>query len=49
MGVFGGPHQGGFNAAMCDGSVRSVGFDVDPMVHFLLAAKADRQTVQPPD
>jgi hypothetical protein len=34
---------------MCDGSVRSVGFDVDPMVHFLLAAKADRQTVQPPD
>ena len=48
-GVFGGPHQGGFNAAMCDGSVRTVGFDVDPMVHFLLAAKADRQTVQPPD
>lgn len=48
-GVFGSPHQGGFNAAMCDGSVRSVGFDVDPMVHFLLAAKADRQTVQPPD
>jgi prepilin-type processing-associated H-X9-DG protein len=48
-GVFGSPHQGGFNAAMCDGSVRSVGFEVDPMVHFLLAAKADRQTVQPPD
>ena len=49
VGVFGGPHSGGFNAAMCDGSVRSIGFDVDAMVHFLLAARADRQTVQPPD
>lgn len=48
-GVFGGPHLGVFNAAMCDGSVRSVGFDVDSMVHFLLAARADRQTIQPPE
>ncbi len=44
-GVFGSAHTGLFNAAMCDGSVRSVGFDIDARIHFLLAAKADRQVV----
>ena len=42
-GVFGSAHPGVFNAAMCDGSVRSVSFDIDARIHFLLAAKADRQ------
>jgi prepilin-type processing-associated H-X9-DG protein len=46
-GVFGGPHPGGFNAAMCDGSVRNVAFDIDARVHFLLSARADRQPVPP--
>ena len=44
-GVFGSAHTGVFNAAMCDGSVRSVSFDIDARIHFLLAAKADRQVV----
>ena len=44
-GVFGSAHPGVFNAAMCDGSVRSVSFDIDARIHFLLAAKADRQVV----
>ena len=49
QGAFGGPHQGGFNAAFCDGSVRTIGFDVTPLVHFLLSAREDRQPVQPPN
>ena len=48
-GVFGGPHPVSYNAAMCDGSVRQVAFDIDAAVHFLLAAKADRQVFQLPD
>ena len=47
-GAFGGPHQGTFMAAMCDGSVRGVGFDIDAAVHFLLSCRADRQAVQVP-
>ena len=46
-GVFGGPHPGGFNAAMCDGSVRNVAYDIDARVHFFLSARADRQPVPP--
>lgn len=48
-GAFGGPHPGVFMAAMCDGSVRSFAFEIDPAVHFLLACRADRQAVQAPD
>lgn len=48
-GAFGGPHVGVFMAAMCDGSVRSFVFEIDPAVHFLLACRNDRQVVQPPD
>ena len=48
-GVFGGPHPVSYNAAMCDGSVRQLSYEIDPAVHFLLAAKADRQVFQVPD
>jgi len=48
-GAFGGPHPGMFMVAMCDGSVRSFAFEIDPAVHFLLACRADRQAVQAPD
>lgn len=30
---FGGPHPGGFNMAMCDGSVTFVQRDIDPQIH----------------
>lgn len=30
--AFGGPHPAGFVAAICDGSVRTIGFDVDPEI-----------------
>ena len=45
--AFGGPHTGIFNAAMCDGSVRSISFDISARIHFLLACRADRQPVSP--
>jgi len=49
QGAFGGPHLGLFVAAFCDGSVRSIDFDIDAQAHFLLAAREDRQAVRPPD
>ena len=48
-GVFGGPHVGAFNMAFCDGSVRGISLVIDASVHFLMAAKADRQPVSLPD
>ena len=48
-GSFGGPHPGVFLAAMCDGSVRTLNFDIAAAVHFLLACRSDRQAVQIPD
>lgn len=47
-GAFGGPHSGVFNAAFCDGSVRSIDFSIDAQTHFLLSAREDRQAVTPP-
>lgn len=48
-GTFGGPHPGVFNAVMCDGSVRSIGYEIDAATHFLLSAREDRQTVRVPE
>ena len=48
QGAFGGPHGGSFNAAFCDGSVRSIDFSIDAQTHFLLSARADRQAVAAP-
>ncbi|MFM8984520.1 MAG: DUF1559 domain-containing protein [Planctomycetia bacterium] len=48
-GAFGGPHPGVFLAAMCDGSVRTLNFDIAATIHFLLACRSDRQAVQVPD
>jgi prepilin-type processing-associated H-X9-DG protein len=48
QGAFGGPHPGNFNAAFCDGSVRSINFSIDAQTHFLLSAREDRQAVQAP-
>ena len=45
---FGSPHVGGFNACMCDISVRPISYSIDPTVHRYLGNKADGQAVQPP-
>jgi prepilin-type N-terminal cleavage/methylation domain-containing protein/prepilin-type processing-associated H-X9-DG protein len=46
---FGSAHTNGFNACMCDGSVRTISYTIDPMTHRYLGNKADAQPVQPPE
>ena len=40
---FGGPHPGGWNASFCDGSVRTLAYEIDPRVHRLLGSRADNE------
>ena len=42
---FGSAHPGVWNAAFCDGRVRSLSFDIDPRVHRLLANRADQELI----
>ncbi|MGO9108816.1 MAG: DUF1559 domain-containing protein [Thermoguttaceae bacterium] len=46
--TFGSPHVNGFNACMCDISVRPISYSIDATVHRYLGDKADLQAVQPP-
>jgi prepilin-type processing-associated H-X9-DG protein len=39
--VFGSCHAGGFNAAMCDGSVRQISYGINSTVHDHLGNRAD--------
>lgn len=43
--AFGSPHSAGFNAVICDGSVRTIGFDVDPEIYRRAGNRRDRQPV----
>jgi prepilin-type processing-associated H-X9-DG protein len=40
--TYGGPHPGGFNIVLCDGSVRVLQFDIDITIYELLGRRADR-------
>jgi len=42
---FGGPHRMSFPAAACDGSVRMVGYDIDPAVWTKIGNRRDRSVV----
>jgi prepilin-type N-terminal cleavage/methylation domain-containing protein len=42
---FGSVHPGGWYAVMCDGSVRSISYDVDKFVHRHMANRGDGQTI----
>ncbi len=44
---FGGPHVGGINCVFCDGSVRSISFDVDPEAWRLAGGRNDEITGPP--
>lgn len=45
---FGSAHTAGAGFVFCDGSVRLIGFDVDPATHYRLGSRADGQAVTIP-
>lgn len=45
---FGSAHAGGFNMVFCDGSVRSISYDVDYRTHAAAANRLDGNVVQVP-
>jgi len=42
---FGSAHASSFNMAFCDGSVRTLGYDIDPKIHGYLANRKDEQPI----
>jgi prepilin-type N-terminal cleavage/methylation domain-containing protein/prepilin-type processing-associated H-X9-DG protein len=47
MGAFGSSHPGAFNASFCDGSVRSLSYDVDFEVFNFVSSRNDQQVYDP--
>jgi prepilin-type N-terminal cleavage/methylation domain-containing protein/prepilin-type processing-associated H-X9-DG protein len=45
---FGGPHNGVFNGVYCDGSVRAISFDVDPLEWELACVRNDDGAISRP-
>ncbi|MFM7207280.1 MAG: DUF1559 domain-containing protein [Planctomycetaceae bacterium] len=43
--AFGSAHPGGLNMVMCDGSVQTVGYDIDPATHRYQANRFDGQAI----
>ncbi|HEY3394110.1 MAG TPA: hypothetical protein VGK58_15465, partial [Lacipirellulaceae bacterium] len=38
---FGGPHPGGWTAVFCDGAVRYLSYEMDPMMHRWMGNRQD--------
>lgn len=43
--LFGSPHAGGLNMAMCDASVHTISYDIDPATHKWLGHRSDGQSL----
>jgi prepilin-type N-terminal cleavage/methylation domain-containing protein/prepilin-type processing-associated H-X9-DG protein len=41
--IFGSAHSHGFNMSLCDGSVKSIGYDIDPVIHSRFSSRSDRK------
>lgn len=46
---FGSAHAGACQFVFCDGSVHTIRYEIDPIVHYRLGCRNDGQTVQPRD
>ncbi|MCH8839706.1 MAG: DUF1559 domain-containing protein [Planctomycetes bacterium] len=46
--LWGSAHPGGFHMAYCDGSVQTINYDVDPLVHTYSASRLDGQVINGP-
>jgi prepilin-type N-terminal cleavage/methylation domain-containing protein/prepilin-type processing-associated H-X9-DG protein len=46
--AFGSAHPGGLNMSMCDGSVQTVAYDIDPLPHRYMAMRFDGETFANP-
>ena len=42
--AFGSAHSGSMNMAMCDGSVQTLSYEIDPTTHRYLAVRNDGET-----
>lgn len=42
---FGSAHSSGFNAALCDGSVRLINYTIDPMIFYWLGNRKDNEPI----
>jgi prepilin-type N-terminal cleavage/methylation domain-containing protein/prepilin-type processing-associated H-X9-DG protein len=43
--IWGSAHTGGFHMAYCDGSVQTVNYDVDPLIHSYSASRLDGKVI----
>jgi prepilin-type N-terminal cleavage/methylation domain-containing protein/prepilin-type processing-associated H-X9-DG protein len=47
--IFGSAHPAAFNMSFCDGSVQSIGYNIDPVIHSRLCTRGDRKPAVLPE
>jgi prepilin-type N-terminal cleavage/methylation domain-containing protein len=47
--IFGSAHAATFNMSLCDGSVKSIGYDIDPVIHSRMSTRNGRVAASLPE